>query len=105
MRRKLSGCRFMASPRCRLAAFPARLRDYVKRAAPFDDLVRTQPQAAVAGAFAGADVVFIAMPGAHEVRLVGGEGLSEPGLVGRQHIFDLGHDDTFATGPALMQAQ
>ena len=39
------------------------------------------------------------------MRLVGGEFLAEPGLVGRQHVLDLVHDDAFAAGAALMEAE
>src|SRR5262249_8938343 len=64
-----------------------------------------EAQIAVARALAGLDVVLVAVPGAHEVRLVGGETLAEPGLVGPEHILDLVHDHAFAARPALAQAE
>src|SRR3954447_1948636 len=69
------------------------------------DLIGFQAQRAVACAFARFDVVFVAVPGADEVRLVGGELLPEPSLVRPQHVLDLVHDHAFAAGAALVQAQ
>src|SRR5260221_7768713 len=77
----------------------------IKVGAAAHNLERAEAQAAIARAFAGLDVVFIAVPWANEMRFVGGKGLAEPGLVGSQHVLDLGHDDAFAARPALMQAE
>src|SRR5947209_8401757 len=79
--------------------------DDVELFAALHDRIRLQAQFAVSRALAGLDVVFVAVPRAHEMRLVGGEFLAEPALVRRQHVLDLMHDDAFASWAALMQAE
>src|SRR5690348_15548858 len=64
-----------------------------------------QPQIAVAGAFAGFQVIFVAVPGTHKMNFVVGEPLPMPGAVRTEHIFDLVHQHAFAGRSALMQAQ
>src|SRR5262245_17495371 len=96
MRRKSLGCSSMAR---------SSAGDDVEIGAATHDLIRFQPQRAIAGAFAGLDVVFVAVPGADEVRLVGGELLAEPDLMGAEHVLDLGHDYALAAGAALVQTE
>src|SRR4029077_3601060 len=78
--------------------------DDVEIGAASHDLIGLQAQRAFACAFAVLDVVFVAVPGADEVRLVGGELLPEPGLVRPEHVLDLVHDHAFAAGAALVQS-
>src|ERR1700732_61363 len=66
---------------------------------------RLELQPPVRRAFAGHDVVFVAVPGADEMRLGLGEPLPVPGAVGPQHVLDLVHDDALARRAALMDAQ
>src|SRR5215475_7658592 len=48
--------------------------DHVEVLPTAHERIGLQAQTAVAGAFPGLDVVLVAMPGAHEMRLLGGEG-------------------------------
>src|SRR5256885_751278 len=96
MRRKSLGCSSMA---------PSSAGDDVEIGAAAHDLIGFEPQRAVAGTLAGLDVVFVAVPGADEMRLVGGESLAEPDLVRPEHVLDLMHDHAFATRAALVDAE
>src|SRR3954464_15570872 len=68
------------------------------------DLVAFQPQPPVGRTFAGLEIVFVAVPWADEVHLVG-ESLPVPGSVGTEYVLDLVHDDAFAGRPTLMNAE
>src|SRR5215813_5441221 len=96
MRRKSLGCNSIAR---------SSAGDDVEIGAAAHDLIRSEPQRAVACTFAGLDVVLVAMPGADEVCFVGGELLAEPGLVGAEHVLDLVHDHALAAGAALVEAE
>src|SRR5215211_1596774 len=69
-----------------------------------DHLVLAQFEPAVADELAGPEVVFVAVPGTHEVHLAVGEVEPARGLVRHDPLFHLGNDQAFAGGPALMQA-
>src|SRR5207247_1077759 len=71
--------------------------------APPDHLEFAQFQPPVADAFAGLEVVFIAVPRAGEMHLVG-ECLPLIGAVRRDHVHHLVDDDAFAGRPAGMDA-
>src|SRR5205807_1679087 len=60
-------------------------------AAPYDRK-RFELEPPVRRAFAGGDVVFVAVPGTDEVRLGRREALAVPGAVGAEHVLDLVHD-------------
>src|SRR5262249_16649159 len=73
---------------------------------PFlDHFVSAQLELAVRHAFAGLHVVFVAVPGAHEMHLGVGEVEALRGLVGHEPLLDLGDGEAFARGTALMQAE
>ena len=69
-----------------------------------DDIVFLQAQPPVGGAFAGLDVVFVAVPRADEVHPLLGELLPDPGLVRADHVLNLVHDQPLAGRTALVQA-
>src|ERR1043166_5131949 len=73
-------------------------------AAPHD-LERLELETPVRRAFAGRDVVFVAVPRADEMRLGLGEALAVPGAVGSEHVLDLMHDHALARRSALVDAQ
>src|SRR5262249_38748080 len=79
--------------------------DDVEILAAHDGLKRLQAQAGVADAFPCLDVVFIAVPGADEMRFIFVKTLAPPGLVRAEHVFDLVHDDAFAARASLVQAK
>src|ERR1700751_2409219 len=54
---------------------------------------RLELEPPVGRAFAGRDVVFVAVPRAHEVRFGVGESVPVPGAVGAEHVLDFVHDD------------
>src|SRR5918999_854365 len=66
--------------------------------------VAPQPQLGVGRAFAGLQLVFPAVPGADDVRLLGIVALTEKGPVGPVEIDHPVPDDAFAGRAALMQA-
>src|SRR4051812_12391148 len=78
--------------------------DDINPSLALDDIVAFQPQAWIGRAFARLQLVFPAMPGADDVRLVMIVGLAEERLVRTEHIEDLAPDDTLAGRAALMQA-
>src|ERR1700736_6325832 len=80
------------------------LRDDIDLVSLLHHLVAAQLELAVGHAFAGLDVVFVAVPRAHEVRLGVGEVEALGGLVGHDPLFDLGDDQPLAGGSALVQA-
>src|SRR5262245_51613364 len=82
----------------------AALRDDINVVSPLHDLVAAQLELAVGDAFAGLDVVLVAVPRADEVRLGVGEVEALRGLVGHDPLFDLGDDQALAGRAALMQA-
>src|SRR5882762_10648825 len=72
---------------------------------PFlDHFVFTQLELAVGDAFAGLDVILIAVPGAHEVEFGLGEIQALRGLVGHDALFDFGDGEPLAGRSALVQA-
>src|SRR6516162_5364534 len=73
--------------------------------APAHHVERLELEMPVGHAFAGRDVVFVAVPRAHEVCLGVGEFVPMPGTVGAEHVLDLVHDDALARGAALMDAE
>src|SRR5689334_9105696 len=82
----------------------ALLRDDIHVVSPLHDLVAAQLELAVGDAFAGLDVVLVAVPRADEVRLGVGEVEALRGLVGQDPLFDLGDDQALAGRAALVQA-
>src|SRR5262249_61747380 len=66
------------------------------------DRKRFELEAAVRRAFAGHDIVLIAVPGAHEMRLGRGKPLAVPGAVRAEHVLDLVPDDGLARGAGLV---
>src|SRR5476649_2200167 len=64
-----------------------------------------QFQLTVGGAFAGFQIVFVAMPRADEMNFISRKLLPAPGPVGSNHILDLVHHHAFAGRSALMHAQ
>src|SRR5262245_19347313 len=74
----------------------ALLRDDIDVVSPLHDLVAAQLELAVGDAFAGLDVVLVAVPRADEVRLGVGEVEALRGLVGQDPLFDLGDDQALA---------
>src|SRR5438067_9125073 len=68
-----------------------------------DHRIFAKLQAAVAGAFAGLDVVFITMPGADEMQLVG-KGLAFIGAIGGDDVHHFVDQDAFARRAAGMDA-
>src|SRR5262249_24839629 len=82
----------------------ATLRDDINVVSPLHDLIAAQLELAVGDAFAGLDVVLVAVPRADEVRLGVGEVESLRGLVRRNALFDLGDDQALAGRAALVQA-
>src|SRR5258705_13380728 len=79
--------------------------DDVEIGAAAYDLKGFDPQAAVARAFAGLDVVFVAVPGTHEVRFVGAEVFAEPDLVRPERLLHLVHNHALPPRAALVEAQ
>src|SRR5215831_12705956 len=72
---------------------------------PFlDHFVLAQLELAVGDAFAGLDVVLIAVPGAHKVEFGVGEIQALRGLIGHDALFDFGDGQPLARRSALMQA-
>src|SRR5471030_497031 len=71
--------------------------------AAFDDFEFAQLEFAVADAFAGLDVVFVAVPRADEVHLVA-VGLALIGAVGGKYVDHVVDHHAFAGRPALVQA-
>src|SRR5437588_7172948 len=69
------------------------------------DRKRFELEPPVRRAFAGRDVVFVAVPRTDEMRLGRGEALAMPSAVGAEHVLDLVHDDALARGTALVNAQ
>src|SRR5262245_14355936 len=67
-------------------------------------LVALQPQARVRRAFAGEELVFPAVPGAHDVRIIVIIGLTDIRLVRAEQLDHLALHHALAGGAALMQA-
>src|ERR1700722_15577415 len=82
----------------------AALRDDIDLIPLLHHLVAAQLELAVGDAFAGLDVVLVAVPRADEVRLGVGEIHALRGLVGHDPLFDLGDDQPLAGRAALVQA-
>src|SRR5262249_40479502 len=66
--------------------------------------ILAQLEPAVADELAGLEVVFVTVPGAHEVHLGFREIEPARGLVGQDPLFHLGDDQAFAGRAALVQA-
>src|SRR5260221_9795329 len=72
---------------------------------PFlDHFVFAQLELAVGDAFAGLEVILIAVPGAHEVEFGIGEIQALRGFIGHDALFDLGDGETLEGRPALVRA-
>src|SRR5215469_17260812 len=69
-----------------------------------DDLVSLEPERRIGRAFAGLELVFPAVPGADDMRLVRIIGLAQKGAVRSIEVDDLIAHDPFAGRSALMQA-
>src|SRR5215470_1048909 len=69
-----------------------------------DHFVFAQPESAIGDAFAGLDVVLIAVPGAHEVEFGIGEIQALRGPIGHDALFDFGDGEPLAGRSALVQA-
>src|ERR1700704_4423236 len=82
----------------------AALRDDIDLVSLLHHLVAPQLELAVGDAFAGLDVVLVAVPRADEMRLGVGEVEPLRGPVGHDALFDLGDDQSLAGRAALMQA-
>src|SRR5215472_5356791 len=82
----------------------AALRDDINVVSLLHHLVAPQLEPAVGDAFAGLDVVLVAVPGADEVGLGVREVEALRGLVGHDALFDLGDDQPLAGRAALVQA-
>src|SRR5215472_8662269 len=78
--------------------------DDINASLALDDLVALEPDLRVGRAFAGGELVFPAVPGADDVRLVLVVGLAEERFVGAEQVDDLVADDALAGRPALMGA-
>src|SRR5262249_56174989 len=105
----LDGCSARAAGAARDFAsapfFPvAALRDDIHLVSLLHDLVAAQLELSVGDAFAGLDVVFVAVPRADEMRFGVGEIETLGGLVRHDALFDLGDDQPLAGRAALMQA-
>src|SRR5215470_5234192 len=70
-----------------------------------DDFKVFQLQLAIGDAFAGLEIILVAVPWADEVNFVTGKLLPDPTAIGAKDILDLVHDDAFAGRSALMDAQ
>src|SRR4051794_14348958 len=70
-----------------------------------DDLVAAQLELAVGGAFAGLEVVFVAVPRAHEMGVLLGKGQAQRALLVVQQLVHLGDDQALAGRAALVQAE
>src|SRR5215211_6330377 len=102
------------SPRAAASASEARVSVSAGRSRTSDDdinaslalnhFIAFQPQARIRRAFAGLQLVFPAMPGADDVRLVLIVGLAEKRLVGTEDVEHLAPHDALAGRAALMQA-
>src|SRR3979411_1117132 len=88
----------------RTAFAVAALRDDINLVSLLHHLVAPQLELAVGDAFAGLDVVFVAVPRAHEMRFGIGEIQALGGLVRHDPLFHRGDDHAFAGGSALVQA-
>src|SRR5215470_2244237 len=69
-----------------------------------DHFVFAQPESAIGDAFAGLDVILIAVPGAHEVEFGVGEIQPLRGLIGHDALLHLCDRQPLAGRPALVQA-
>src|SRR5687768_8672336 len=78
--------------------------DDIDTSLALDDFVTPEPQLRIGRAFAGLELVFPAMPGTDDVRLVVVVGLGHERLVRRIDVDDLAPDDALAGRAALMQA-
>src|SRR5262245_50828844 len=71
--------------------------------AALDHVVFAELEPAVADAFAGLEIVLVAVPGAGEVHIIG-ELLPLIGAVGVQNVYHLVDQDAFARRPASVHA-
>src|SRR5262249_44292557 len=81
------------------ATLAVALRDDINVVSLLHHLVASQLEPAIGDAFAGLDVVFVAVPGADEVGLGVREVEALRGLVGHDALFDLGDDQPLAGRP------
>src|ERR1700751_3591465 len=82
--------------RSRACVMVAASGDDIDVLAAADDVKRLELEPPVGRAFAGRDVVFVAMPRANEMRLGVRKFVPVPGAVGAEHVLDLVHDDALA---------
>ena len=80
-----------------------RRRQKPRRRAP--PPVAAQLEPAIADAFAGREVVFVAVPRTDEMHVGLGEFLPHEGPIGRKHVLDLVHDHALAGRATLVHAQ
>src|SRR5579862_4734405 len=78
--------------------------DDINASLALHDLVPLEPDFWVGRAFAGRQLVFPAVPGADDVRLVIVVGLAEERFIGAEQVDDLVADDALAGRPALVGA-
>src|SRR4051812_2555135 len=99
-----AGCTGAVGLGRRTALAVAALRDDIDLVSLLHHLVAPQLELAVGDAFAGLDVVFVAVPRAYEMRFGVGEIKTPGGLVRHDAFFHRGDDHAFAGRSALMQA-
>src|SRR5689334_2155576 len=87
-----------------VSGLAAALGDDIDLVPLLHDLVAPQLELAVGDAFAGLDVVLVAVPGAHEMRFGVRKVHPLRGLIRHDPLFDLGDDQPLAGRPALVQA-
>src|SRR5262245_56740856 len=69
------------------------------------DVEALELQASIRGAFAGGEIIFVAMPGADEMNFFGCKFLTEPGAVGADDVFHLVDHEAFTSRSALVHAK
>src|SRR5262249_27023566 len=96
-----AGCAGAAARRAVLAA----LGEDINLIPFFDHFVFAQLEFAVGNAFAGLHVIFVAVPGTHEMHFAVREVEPLRGLVRQQPLLDLGDGEALARGTALVRAE